>query len=197
MPKDLALERYLGRHIEPGLPQLSRPPQTWQHALVIPAYREAPALLDQLARHAPEKGLLSIVVLNQPRGQFDPQANAALQAACQRLPQHLTDLPAAFSLLRLNEAHDLLLCNMDYDGLGLIDWYLCYRHLVRAKVDGIRLCQDDVATAERDRLRQRIGRHIAQAGVVTAPRQPAPEFKPCSRVRRCSFHGGQGPLSRF
>jgi aminoglycoside phosphotransferase family enzyme/predicted kinase len=61
----------------------------------------------------------------------------------------------------------------DYEGLALLDWYLCYRHLVRAKVDGIRLCQADVAAAERDRLRERIGRHVTQAESTITPRQPA------------------------
>jgi aminoglycoside phosphotransferase family enzyme len=61
----------------------------------------------------------------------------------------------------------------DYDGLALLDWYLCYRHLVRAKVDAIRLCQTDVEAAERDRLRERIGRHVAQAESTITPRQPA------------------------
>jgi aminoglycoside phosphotransferase family enzyme/predicted kinase len=48
----------------------------------------------------------------------------------------------------------------DYEGLDLLDWYLVYRHLVRAKVDGIRLGQPGLQPAEAARLRDRQLRHI-------------------------------------
>ncbi|MEJ2514054.1 MAG: AAA family ATPase [Gammaproteobacteria bacterium] len=48
-----------------------------------------------------------------------------------------------------------------HEGCALLPWYLAYRHLVRAKVDGIRLTQD--AGDEADGLRQRIARHVSLA----------------------------------
>jgi hypothetical protein len=61
----------------------------------------------------------------------------------------------------------------DYDGIDVLDWYLSYRHLVRAKVDAIRLDQPGVEEAERVRLRGRIERHLSQAEDVCAPRRGA------------------------
>jgi uncharacterized protein len=60
----------------------------------------------------------------------------------------------------------------DYDGLGLLDWYLVYRHLVRAKIDGIRLSQPGLEAAEARRLRTRQADHIAFA--VGHAQPPAP-----------------------
>ena len=51
----------------------------------------------------------------------------------------------------------------DYDGLALLDWYLVYRHLVRAKIDAIRLTQPGLEATEAQRLRARLGRHIELA----------------------------------
>lgn len=51
----------------------------------------------------------------------------------------------------------------DYGGLALLDWYLIYRHLVRAKVDAIRLGQSDVVTSERNRLSERLSAHLTLA----------------------------------
>ncbi len=61
----------------------------------------------------------------------------------------------------------------DYDCLAVLDWYVCYRHLVRAKVDAIRLGQEGVGPAERARLAGRIERHLDLAERVGAPSQGA------------------------
>lgn len=48
----------------------------------------------------------------------------------------------------------------DYDGIGLLNWYLAYRHMVRAKIDGIRLAQGTLSPREAARLRGRQAAHI-------------------------------------
>jgi uncharacterized protein len=60
----------------------------------------------------------------------------------------------------------------DYDGLALLGWYLVYRHLVRAKIDGIRLAQADLGADEAKRLRARQSSHIRLA--VRHARPPTP-----------------------
>lgn len=60
----------------------------------------------------------------------------------------------------------------DYDGLDLLPWYLVYRHLVRAKIDGIRLAQPGLSADETERLAARQARHVALATAHAAPRAP-------------------------
>lgn len=60
----------------------------------------------------------------------------------------------------------------DYDGLEVLGWYLVYRHLVRAKIDGIRLAQAGVDAVEVQRLRARLAMHIELASAHAHP--PAP-----------------------
>ena len=66
-----------------------------------------------------------------------------------------------------------LMVTGDYAGLDLLDWYVVYRHMVRAKVDGIRLGQTGLAEEEAGHLRRRIHHHLALAHAVTMPRTPA------------------------
>jgi len=60
----------------------------------------------------------------------------------------------------------------DFDGLGLLRWYLVYRHMVRAKVDAIRLNQEDVKSGEATRLEKRMGSHLSLA--LREIKDPAP-----------------------
>lgn len=60
----------------------------------------------------------------------------------------------------------------DYDGLALLRWYLVYRHMVRTKVDAIRLGQRGLGAAEASRLGGRIDRHLSLA--LEASADPAP-----------------------
>ena len=60
----------------------------------------------------------------------------------------------------------------DYDGLALLGWYLVYRHLVRAKIDGIRLAQGSLGTRETERLHARLVGHVELAERHARP--PAP-----------------------
>lgn len=60
----------------------------------------------------------------------------------------------------------------DYDGIDLLRWYLVYRHLVRAKIDGIRLAQGALSPDEQARLQARQATHLDLAGRHADP--PAP-----------------------
>jgi uncharacterized protein len=60
----------------------------------------------------------------------------------------------------------------DYDGIDLLHWYLVYRHLVRAKIDGIRLAQDALSPDEQARLRARHATHLELAGLHADPPMP-------------------------
>lgn len=60
----------------------------------------------------------------------------------------------------------------DYDGIGLLDWYLVYRHMVRAKIDGIRLAQGELSPREAARLAARQAAHIELAARHARPPMP-------------------------
>ena len=61
----------------------------------------------------------------------------------------------------------------DYGGLPLLRWYLIYRHLVRAKIDTIRLTQPNVDTPEKERLSARLSNHLALATGLMQTVRPA------------------------
>jgi hypothetical protein len=83
----VAQQRYQQRHIEPGLPRLHCEQALWKHVLVIPAYRESADLLQTLAELARETdSFLTIVVLNRPDRDLDPEANQLLREAIETLP---------------------------------------------------------------------------------------------------------------
>jgi uncharacterized protein len=60
----------------------------------------------------------------------------------------------------------------DYDGLAVLPWYLVYRHLVRAKIDGIRRTQPGLASTEDARLQRRQAEHLRLAHAHAFPRKP-------------------------
>ena len=60
----------------------------------------------------------------------------------------------------------------DYDGLAVLRWYLVYRHLVRAKIDGIRLAQAGTEDDGSGELRARQAAHLARALEHAAPGRP-------------------------
>lgn len=66
-----------------------------------------------------------------------------------------------------------LMVTGDYAGLDLLDWYVVYRHMVRAKVDGIRLGQTGLAEEESRHLRQRLQHHLSLAHATTKRTSPA------------------------
>ncbi|MEZ5572113.1 MAG: hypothetical protein R3E64_08825 [Halioglobus sp.] len=113
MRGDLARERYLQRHIEAGLPAYSFSAPHWHNVLVLPAYREAPDLLQRLTAVPAGSGTtLLILVLNRPDSDPDPLANALLRTA---LDKHSANLVArsGVPVLRLNTHTDLYLLDME------------------------------------------------------------------------------------
>jgi hypothetical protein len=90
MQQSVALQRYLQRHIEPGLPDCEQGVPRWQHVLVIPAYRESPELLKNLMRLPAGKGqTLVVLVLNRPATDSDESANSAIREAINNLDSSL------------------------------------------------------------------------------------------------------------
>ena len=113
MRASIALQRYLQRHIEAGLPHHSFTAQQWHHVLVIPCYREAPTLLQKLAALPAGDGrTLVILVLNRPDSDSDTQANTELRSALQG-PQLRCEERGAVPVQCLNAHTDLYLHDME------------------------------------------------------------------------------------
>lgn len=111
MRDELALQRYLQRHIETGLPRHDFNAAQWQHVLVLPAYRESPALLQALTHLPAGRGrILVILVLNRPDSDDNVHANAGLR-----------DAFAASSLPRTARAAVLVLCLNAHTDLYVYD----------------------------------------------------------------------------
>jgi hypothetical protein len=87
MRRDVALKRYLDRHIEPGLPNAPAVSHRWQQVLVIPAYDEPPGFLSALSQLGVCGRALIIVVINRPDSNPDTQANSLLRCAIAKLPR--------------------------------------------------------------------------------------------------------------
>jgi hypothetical protein len=109
MEDSVALRRYLERHVESDLPRLKGNQPRWRQVLVLPAYRESPALLDNLRQLPVGPGRsLVVLVLNRPERDEDHLANEDLRSAVQ---QH-QDTGAPL-LLRLNDHSDLYLLDLE------------------------------------------------------------------------------------
>jgi hypothetical protein len=75
----MAIEKYLTLYAEPEAGGVLNLEQRFSHCLVIPAYNEEPAFLDNLEQLAKDnQGLLIILVINQPDNVSLSQANLAL-----------------------------------------------------------------------------------------------------------------------
>lgn len=113
MRDTVALRRYLQRHTETGLPSQSFTQPHWHQVLVLPAYREVPALLQRLTKLPPSEGrTLVILVLNRPDSDDDPLANADLRGALAQshLPQANRESVPVYCL---NPQADLYLYDME------------------------------------------------------------------------------------
>jgi hypothetical protein len=153
MKKDIALKRYLERHIEPGLPNA---PQelSWQHVLVIPAYDEPPELLRTLSCLAGNQKTLVILVVNRPDSDPDATRNEPLREAINQLEPTSQHIEHDLKLYRLNNSIDLLSFDMEStlgpspaaQGVGLArktgcDIALLWQHQGAIKSDWI--CSSD------------------------------------------------------
>ena len=113
MRDGVALQRYLQRYIETGLPLQVFSQAYWQQVLVLPAYRESPALLQKLTQLPAARGrTLVIFVLNRPDSDSDTQANTELRLALQgsSLPR---EQRGTVSIHCLNPHTDLYLLDME------------------------------------------------------------------------------------
>ena len=111
MGHNIALKRYLERHIEPNLPTVPAGKNPWQHVLVIPAYAESPEILDRLSNSISGPGrVLVIVVINRPESDSDTQCNEELR---EEIRQRAGPKGTTTELLRLNAQCDLFVYDME------------------------------------------------------------------------------------
>ena len=110
MKKDVALARYLERHIEPKLPDSPGELERWQSVLVIPAYDEHPELLERLSKLENSGAVLVILVLNRPDSDLDTRVNSALRDSVNRLPK-IAERRTTIS--RLSHSVDLFLYDLE------------------------------------------------------------------------------------
>jgi hypothetical protein len=125
MKAGLAAERYLARHIEPGLPSPPRGLPPWRQVLVIPACDESPQLLQRLASSlcSPNRTLV-ILVLNRPDSYVSTDCNQPLRMAVHQLG-HRNETNR--TIRTLNESTDIFLYDLeqekgptpDVQGVGL------------------------------------------------------------------------------
>lgn len=108
---NIALKRYLERHIEPYLPEIPKPEVPWRNVLVIPVYAESSSLLDKLSKSlsGPER-VLVILIINRPDSNDDPQCNSNLRQAIQLQKKANGNTT---ELLKLNERSDLFVYDME------------------------------------------------------------------------------------
>ena len=111
--KEFALQRYLQRYIEQGLPDAPVGAARWQHVLVIPAYDESPELLQTLSQLVADGRLLIIVVLNRPDSDPNSQVNSALREAINNLDgSDITSQKPGF-IYPLNSSTDLFCYDLE------------------------------------------------------------------------------------
>ena len=116
MPGNVALQRYLQRHLEPGLPPCNSRQPLWRHALVIPAYREPASLVERLQQLPAGTGkTLVILVLNRPDNDPNTAANSSLRTALKHLPAANASGESPVRLM-LNEHTELYLHDMEDNG---------------------------------------------------------------------------------
>ena len=147
---ELARQRYLQRHIEPGLPHSPQPGTPWRNVLVIPAYREDPLLARRLRDLPGGPGrALVILVLNRPDSDADREANAGLRAAIAGLPTG-----SCPGTRELNRNSDLYLWDLDAKsgalpaarGVGLarkIGCDIAFRWMCEGAIGGRLICSTD------------------------------------------------------
>jgi len=149
----VACQRYLQRHIEPGLPDLHLQHPRWQQVLVVPAYRESATLLHRLAKLPANGGThLVILVLNRPDSDPDPHANDALREALAALPPSAST--ASPACRQVNPHLELYVHDMDAlhgplpaaQGVGLARKTGCdlaFKWISQGAIDSAWICSGD------------------------------------------------------
>ncbi len=113
MKTDIALQRYLERHIEPDLPDAPVTSNRWQHVLVIPAYDEPPEFVQTLVQLKSSDTVLVIVVLNRPDSDNNSQVNSPLRNALVNLAKAEGITDNNLHILQLNSSVDLYCYDME------------------------------------------------------------------------------------
>ena len=187
MRHSVALQRYLQRHIEPGLPDYHCAAPRWRNALVIPAYQEPADLMQRLAELPRGDGrTLVLLVLNRPDSDPDVEANAALRTAAGELD--LASEPArAPRIQALNEHTDLYVHDMESlgiqlpaaQGVGLARKVGCdiiLKWISQGAIDGEWICCTDAdARLPRDYFQRLAGISKAGAAVYPFRHMPGPQ----------------------
>ena len=107
MRHEIATERYLQRHIEPGLPDAPQTPHLWQNVMVIPVYRESADFLHTMENWSAEsRKTVVILVINRPAADSDSNANSELRSALEKR-RAITSSSKQDDILALNENVDL------------------------------------------------------------------------------------------
>lgn len=111
MNDSVALRRYRQRHMEADLPLRISGESRWRQVLVLPAYRESPALLEHLRKLPVGDGRsLVILVLNRPDRDSGADANRALRA---RIGAGMHGIEASPTTMPLNPHTDLFLLDLE------------------------------------------------------------------------------------
>ncbi len=113
MKTDVALERYLERHIEPGLPSAPEGHGHWQNVLVIPVYNESAELLRTLSTLQCDDRALIILVLNRPDSNPDTRINSDFRRAIKQLTPTARQTCGETGILNLSSAIDLLCYDLE------------------------------------------------------------------------------------
>ncbi|MBE9537895.1 MAG: glycosyltransferase family 2 protein [Proteobacteria bacterium] len=112
MSRDVALTRYLERHIEAGLPRAPMGSQHWQHVIVIPAYNERPELLSAFSQLSTSGKVLIILVINRPDSDLNTQSNSALRNALDNIGS-TRNTSSQHPIYHLNSAVDLFCYDLE------------------------------------------------------------------------------------
>jgi len=113
MKPDIALKRYLERHIEPDLPDAPPGLKRWQHVLVIPAYDEPDVLLATLSALNADEYILVILVLNRPDSDRNSGVNSSLRRALGNMATTASSAGNPRQIIPLNDSVDLLFYDME------------------------------------------------------------------------------------
>ena len=187
MSAELARQRYLRRHMEPGLPASPRS-KAWRNVLVVPAYREAARWLERLQALPQNAGnTLVILVLNRPDSDPDDNANRALRQAIGGLAGSGPGLKV------LNPGAELYLHDIDLvsgpipkaQGVGLarkIGCDIAFKWQCEGAIDSHWICSTDADARLPPDYFLRLGRAPAHAAAAVYPFWHTPATDPACNL---------------